>query len=65
MASLSQGIAMHNAEQCLAKAAEMDTLARTSSPEAAVSYRKLATHWRFLAHDAVHRDSGGPTLSEL
>jgi hypothetical protein len=43
---------MQNAEQCLAKAAEMEKLARTCSPENAVTYRAMATHWRYLAHNA-------------
>jgi hypothetical protein len=43
---------MHNAEECLAKAAEMETLARTCDPEIAVTYRAMATHWRYLAHNA-------------
>ena len=43
---------MQNAEQCLAKAAEMEKLARTCDPEIAVTYRAMATHWRYLAHNA-------------
>jgi len=43
---------MQNAEQCLAKAAEMEKLSRTCSPENVVSYRAMATHWRYLAHNA-------------
>ena len=49
---MSLGAAMHNAEECLAKADEMEKLARKCDPEVAVTYRAMATHWPYLAHNA-------------
>ena len=47
------GGVMLKAEQCLAKVAGMEKLASTCDPETAVSYRRLTTHWRYLAHGAT------------
>jgi hypothetical protein len=50
-------------EECLAKAAEMDRLARNSSPSAAAHYAAMAIRWRQLARQAAWQD-GFPNLKD-
>jgi hypothetical protein len=54
------GDAMLNAEQCLAKAAELERIARECDAETAVSYRRLAAHWRYLANGAISQGINAP-----
>ena len=49
------------AEDCLAKAAEMERLANEGPPEIHDSYLKMASEWRILAAQvAWHVGSAGP-----
>jgi hypothetical protein len=49
---------MRTAEQCRAKALEMDILALSGdTAETTVEYEQLAAHWRHLANQAKWQDT--------